>query len=72
MGSCMSFLSYHNQFNLPNNFIQIPINKNSKCTLCMKPLRYSTVQCINCKRNLGHIHCFRLWHSINHNCPVCN
>ncbi len=72
MGSCMSFISYHNQFNLPDNFIQIPITKHSKCTFCMKPLRYSTVQCINCKCNLGHIHCFKLWYSIQNKCPNCN
>ena len=71
MGSCMSFISYHNQFNLPTNFIQIPINKKSKCTLCMKSLRYNTVQCNKCNTNLGHIHCFRLWHSIQNKCPNC-
>jgi hypothetical protein len=68
MGSC---ISYHNQFDLPKNFIQIPITKNSKCTLCMKSLQNSTVKCINCNCNLSHIHCFRLWYSIKNKCPIC-
>ena len=54
-----------------NNFIQIPITKKSKCTLCMKSIEYSTVKCISCNSSLGHIHCFRLWYSIHNKCPNC-
>lgn len=72
MGSC---ISNHNLYELPNQFEQIPVDKNGKkvkCKLCMKYVKFNMVKCNQCHQTIGHKHCFRIWYAYNDSCPHCN
>ena len=64
MGSCLSY-------ELPNDFIKKKLEHKIRCTMCMKPLKHSTIKCKNCNNSIGHLRCFRLWYSIENKCPIC-
>lgn len=70
MGSCLSYPNHLDQ--LPSGFVKIPIHHKIRCKLCMKSVKYGIIRCINGNHSIGHPYCFKLWHSINSNCPICN